>query len=69
MADIKKNPPPVFTREELIVISNALNEVCNGLPFGDDEFATRIGFPREFAHKVHAKVNSALGPSTDQARR
>ena len=63
MADTKpKNTPPSpeFTRDELVVINNALNEVCNGLPFGDDEFQTRIGYSRELALKVLAKVGKAL---------
>ena len=34
------------------MINNALNEVCNGLPFGDEEFQTRIGYSRELALKV-----------------
>lgn len=49
-----------FTREELVIINNALNEVCNGLPFGDDEFQTRIGYGREQARKVLKKVGEAL---------
>jgi len=63
MADTKKNnalSAPVFTRDELVIINNALNEVCNGLPLGDDEFQTRIGFSRETASKVLAKVGKAL---------
>ena len=63
MADTKKHTPPTppaFTREELVVINNALNEVCNGLSFGDDEFQTRIGYARETARKVLEKVAKAL---------
>lgn len=60
MTDKKKTAPPAFTREELVVINNALNEVCNGLPMGDDEFQTRIGYSRETACKVLAKVAKAL---------
>lgn len=52
--------PPAFTRDELVVINNALNEVCNGLAFDDDEFQTRIGFSREKARHVLAKVARAL---------
>jgi hypothetical protein len=62
MADSKKNTAasPQFTREELVVINNALNEVCNGLSMGDDEFQTRIGYARDVAQKVLAKVGKAL---------
>ena len=58
----KKNaaPPPPFSREELVIINNALNEVCNGLSLGDDEFQTRIGHTREKARKVLSKVSTAL---------
>ncbi|HYV35534.1 MAG TPA: hypothetical protein VE988_07515 [Gemmataceae bacterium] len=60
MADIKKTTPPLFTHDELLVINNALNEVCNGLSFQDDEFQTRIGYTREVARKVLGKVGKAL---------
>ena len=63
MADMKKNTPPPrldFTRDELVVINNALNEVCNGLEFGDDEFQTRIGYSRALARKLLGKVAKAL---------
>jgi hypothetical protein len=59
MAD-KKTPPPSFTHEELVIINNALNEVCNGLSFEDDEFQTRIGYSRDQARKVLAKVSKSL---------
>lgn len=62
MADTtrKTSPPVPFTRDDLVIINNALNEVCNGLPFSDDEFQTRIGYPRELARKVLVKVAMAL---------
>jgi len=52
--------PPAFTHDELVVINNALNEVCNGLSFDDDEFQTRIGYPRATAQKVLEKIAKAL---------
>jgi hypothetical protein len=63
MANTKKNTPsrPAFTRDELVVINNALNEVCNGLSFDDDEFQTRIGYSRAKAQNVLKKVAKALG--------
>ena len=61
MTDKKKtSPPPAFTHEEVVIINNALNEICNGLPLGDDEFQTRIGYSREQARKVLDKVAKAL---------
>ena len=54
-------PPPAFTHEELVVINNALNEVCNGLSFDDEEFQTRIGYSRAMAQNLLKKVAKALG--------
>jgi hypothetical protein len=56
-------PPthPSFTHEELVVINNALNEVCHGLPLDDDEFHTRIGYPRPVAQNLLKKVAKMLG--------
>ena len=50
-----------LTDIELVVLNNALNEVCNGVGFGDSEFHTRVGVPREDARKLLAKVSSILG--------
>jgi hypothetical protein len=63
MSEHKKSLPhasPAFTRDELVVINNALNEVCHGLSLSDDEFQTRIGFSREFVVKVLKKTADAL---------
>jgi hypothetical protein len=63
MAKAKKNTPstpPTFTHEELVVINNALNEVCNGLSFDDDEFQTRIGYPRAMVQSLLKKVAKTL---------
>ncbi len=57
----KSTPPPLaFTRDELVVINNALNEVCNGLALDEDEFQTRIGYPRAKARDILKKVAKAL---------
>jgi hypothetical protein len=40
----------LVTKEELVTLSNALNEVCNGLDL--PEFATRIGTSREEAESL-----------------
>ena len=61
MADQKKpTPAPAFTRDELVIINNALNEVCNGMSLEDAEFQTRIGYSREAARKVLEKVAKAI---------
>jgi hypothetical protein len=52
--------PPAFTHDELVVINNALNEVCNGLSFDDDEFQTRIGYSRAMAQNLLQKIARAL---------
>jgi hypothetical protein len=63
MHDTKKSTtstPPVFTRDELVVINNALNEVCHALNFSEDEFLTRIGHPRALAQALLKKIAKAL---------
>jgi len=61
MADTKKPAaPPTFTHEELLIINNALNEVCNGISMADSEFETRIGNTREAARKLLEKVGKSL---------
>ena len=52
--------PPAFTRDELVVINNALNEVCNGLSFDDDQFQTRIGHSRAMAQNLLKKISKML---------
>jgi hypothetical protein len=58
-----KNAPsqPTFTRDELVIINNALNEVCNGVQFDDDEFETRIGYDRTMAQRLLKKISKSLG--------
>jgi hypothetical protein len=63
MANPKPNKPampPAFTHEEMVIINNTLNEVCNGLSFDDDEFQTRIGYPRAMAQNLLKKIAKAL---------
>ena len=64
MTNTKQNTsptPPAFTHDELVVINNALNEVCNGVAFDDDEFQTRIGYSRSMAQNLLKKIAKALG--------
>jgi hypothetical protein len=54
-------PAPVaFTADELVMINNALNEVCHGVDFDDDEFMTRLGYRREEVSKLLAKVSQLI---------
>jgi hypothetical protein len=50
-----------LSHDELMLINNALNEVVNGIHFGDDEFATRLGNSRAEAEKLLAKMGKLLG--------
>jgi hypothetical protein len=64
MANTKKNKAPAplnLTREELVIINNALNEVVNGISLDDDEFQTRLGYSRAKAENVRKKVAKSLG--------
>jgi len=47
-----------------VTLSNALNEVCNGVREldHDDEFHTRVGTDRAEARKLLAQMHSVLGP-------
>jgi len=53
-------PPLSLSHDELVVINNALNEVCNGLSFDEDEFQTRIGHSRTMVQDLLRKVGKAL---------
>jgi hypothetical protein len=44
--------------DELTLLNNALNEICNGLDLRD--FQTRVGVTREEAESVLAVVHKAL---------
>ena len=52
-----------LSRDELILVNNALNEVCDGVEFTDGEFQTRLGGSREEARKVLERVAEALSDS------
>jgi len=45
-----------LTEDELLMVSNALNEVCNGLDV--PEFATRMGGEREEALSLLKNISS-----------
>ena len=63
MKNQKQNSPAAtlaFTHEELVIINNALNEVCHGLSIDNDEFHTRIGYPRSMAENLLKKIGKAI---------
>lgn len=52
-----------LTCEELDGISNALNEVCNRVHIGDEEFEIRMGMSREALRSVLAALRADPHPS------
>jgi len=48
--------------KELLVVSNALNEVCNGLDMPD--FQTRLGVDREYARALLVSIVPILDKMT-----
>jgi hypothetical protein len=49
-----------FDRTELLIISQALNEVCNGIKIEDWEFATRMGCSRAEAQHLLTQIGKVL---------
>jgi len=49
-----------LSRDEMVLLNNALNEVCNGVDIGDDEFQTRLGSSREHARVLLSAFSDAL---------
>jgi hypothetical protein len=47
-------------RDELIILNNALNEVCNGGLLDIEEFSTRMGATRQEAKDVLVQISSIL---------
>ncbi len=60
--EIKKDEKGFFvllaSSHELLIINNALNEICNGLPLRD--FETRVGAPLADAESLLKLVGKAL---------
>ncbi|WP_119302206.1 hypothetical protein [Dongia deserti] len=48
--------------DELLIINNALNEICHGLPISD--FEARIGRPLNEAQSILMQVGKVLSEST-----
>ncbi|MFE6807366.1 hypothetical protein [Streptomyces sp. NPDC057681] len=51
-----------LTRDEAVIINNALNELCNGFNLSDDELRTRSGYTREEIRSVLGMINDAIPP-------
>ena len=49
-----------LSEHELTIMSNVLNEVCNGVHIEDPEFQTRIGVTREEARNLLQAVTRLL---------
>jgi len=47
----------VLDENELLIVNNALNEVCNGIDIDDFEFSARIGTDREEARALLGRVS------------
>jgi hypothetical protein len=48
------------SQPELLLINNALNELCNGFDIDEKEFSTRLGFSRDEARRLLRLVDGAL---------
>lgn len=49
-----------LTRADLVLVNNALNEVCNGVHLDDAEFQTRLGVTRDEARVVLKRIHELL---------
>jgi hypothetical protein len=45
---------------DLVLLNNALNEVCNGVHIPDGEFATRLGSDRTAARELLERVSDEI---------
>ncbi len=64
MGDAPQPRTVELTNDELVILNNALNEVCHGEYFGDAEFHTRIGATREEAQALLLRIAGLIdGPT------
>lgn len=52
----KRKTTFALDEDELLILNNALNEVCNGVDIDDFEFSARIGVDREEARALLRRV-------------
>ena len=43
-----------FFNDELVILNNALNEICNGVDI--PQFETRVGYPRERVEALFEQI-------------
>jgi hypothetical protein len=55
-----------FTVAELVIVANALNEICNGVRLSDADFAARVGSDRTTAQKLLREFSSATDVSVER---
>ena len=48
------------TRDDLVAVSKALNEVCHGIDIDDAEFQTRLSVSRGRLQEILAEIGSSL---------
>lgn len=53
------------TRDELYMINNALNELCNGVHIHEDAFQTRLGFERSELCALLAQISELLSQDSN----
>ena len=53
-----------LTQDELFIINNALNEVCNGIHL-EREFSTRMGHSVEEARELLDKIHALASRSAE----
>ena len=58
-----------LTTDELRLLNNALNEVCNGVNFCDSEFATRLGVERNIARGLLDQIGTLLDTMAEKQTR
>jgi hypothetical protein len=49
-----------LSNDELIMLNNALNEVCNGVHIADTEFQTRLGSDRGALRALLAQISEMI---------
>jgi hypothetical protein len=56
-----------FSTEELTLINNALNEVCNGVDIEEWEFPARLGATRDEARDLLRRMGTLLDGKSDRS--
>lgn len=49
-----------FTKDEILMVNQAFNEICNGIHFEEQEFVLKTGFERDEMTRLHDKLNRIL---------